>query len=229
MSFERGFIKRAAGSCLAALGSTRVLCTVSVEARLPPWMPSGRGGWLTAEYGMLPASTDTRKPRESRTGRLDGRSAEIQRLIGRALRASVDLGLLGDRTVTVDCDVIEADGGTRVTAINGACLALWDALDTLAERGELSASPFIGPVCAVSVGVVGGRVLTDLCYEEDRRADSDMNIVLDASGRFIEVQATAERAPIGREHLDLALEQAETAIASIRSALAAAREGSPAR
>ena len=193
--FTRGFTRYAEGSVLVEFGETRVLCTASIEGSVPPFL-RGRGrGWVTAEYGMLPRSTNTRTAREAARGRQGGRTLEIQRLIGRSLRAAVDLKLLGERTVTLDCDVLQADGGTRTAAITGGWVALADALDYLVQTGELSASPLEGQVASVSAGIVNGVALLDLDYLEDSTADTDMNFVMDDKGHFIEVQGTAERTP----------------------------------
>jgi len=193
--FDRGFTRHAEGSVLIAFGDTRVLCTASVDSTVPPFL-RGRGrGWVTAEYGMLPRSTHTRMQREATRGRQGGRTLEIQRLIGRALRQAVDLDALGERTITIDCDVLQADGGTRTASITGGWVALADALDRLVSAGALSETPLIAQVAAVSTGIVDGQVLLDLDYSEDSRADTDMNVVMDNEGRFIEVQGTAEAAP----------------------------------
>jgi len=193
--FDRGFTRHAEGSVLIAFGDTRVLCTASVDSTVPPFL-RGRGrGWVTAEYGMLPRSTHTRTQREATRGRQGGRTLEIQRLIGRALRQAVDLDALGERTITIDCDVLQADGGTRTASITGGWVALADALDRLVTAGVLSEMPLIAQVAAVSTGIVDGQVLLDLDYSEDSRADTDMNVVMDNEGRFIEVQGTAEAAP----------------------------------
>ena len=193
--FDRGFTRHAEGSVLIAFGDTRVLCTASVDSTVPPFL-RGRGrGWVTAEYGMLPRSTHTRMLREATRGRQSGRTLEIQRLIGRALRQAVDLDALGERTITVDCDVLQADGGTRTASITGGWVALADALDGLVRAGALSETPLVAQVAAVSTGIVDGQVLLDLDYSEDSRADTDINFVMDNEGRFIEVQGTAEAAP----------------------------------
>ncbi|HCF73137.1 MAG: ribonuclease PH [Arenicellales bacterium] len=193
--FTRGFTRHAEGSVLVEFGETRVLCTASIEGSVPPFL-RGRGrGWVTAEYGMLPRSTNTRTAREAARGRQGGRTLEIQRLIGRSLRAAVDLKLLGERTVTLDCDVLQADGGTRTAAITGGWVALADALDYLVQTGELSASPLEGQVASVSAGIVNGVALLDLDYLEDSTADTDMNFVMNDKKHFIEVQGTAERTP----------------------------------
>jgi len=199
--FDRGFTRHAEGSVLIAFGDTRVLCTASVDSTVPPFL-RGRGrGWVTAEYGMLPRSTHTRMQREATRGRQGGRTLEIQRLIGRALRQAVDLDALGERTITIDCDVLQADGGTRTASITGGWVALADALDRLVRAGALSKTPLIAQVAAVSTGIVDGQVLLDLDYSEDSRADTDMNVVMDNEGRFIEVQGTAESAPFTEDEL----------------------------
>ena len=199
--FDRGFTRHAEGSVLIAFGDTRVLCTASVDSTVPPFL-RGRGrGWVTAEYGMLPRSTHTRMPREAARGRQSGRTLEIQRLIGRALRQAVDLDALGERTITVDCDVLQADGGTRTASITGGWVALVDALDGLVGAGALPKTPLVAQVAAVSTGIVDGQVLLDLDYSEDSRADTDMNFVMDNEGRFIEVQGTAEAAPFTEDEL----------------------------
>ena len=199
--FDRGFTRHAEGSVLIAFGDTRVLCTASVDSTVPPFL-RGRGrGWVTAEYGMLPRSTHTRMQREATRGRQGGRTLEIQRLIGRALRQAVDLDALGERTITIDCDVLQADGGTRTASITGGWVALAVALDRLVRAGALSETPLIAQVAAVSTGIVDRQVLLDLDYSEDSRADTDMNVVMDNEGRFIEVQGTAEAAPFTEDEL----------------------------
>ena len=199
--FDRGFTRHAEGSVLIAFGDTRVLCTASVDSTVPPFL-RGRGrGWVTAEYGMLPRSTHTRMLREATRGRQSGRTLEIQRLIGRALRQAVDLDALGERTITVDCDVLQADGGTRTASITGGWVALADALDGLVRAGALPETPLVAQVAAVSTGIVDGQVLLDLDYSEDSRADTDMNFVMDNEGRFIEVQGTAEATPFTEDEL----------------------------
>ena len=199
--FDRGFTRHAEGSVLIAFGDTRVLCTASVDSTVPPFL-RGRGrGWVTAEYGMLPRSTHTRTLREATRGRQSGRTLEIQRLIGRALRQAVDLDALGERTITVDCDVLQADGGTRTASITGGWVALVDALDGLVGAGALPKTPLVAQVAAVSTGIVDGQVFLDLDYSEDSRADTDMNFVMDNEGRFIEIQGTAEVAPFTEDEL----------------------------
>jgi ribonuclease PH len=186
------FISTAEGSALIEVGNTRVICTASVEETVPAWMRNSGRGWVTSEYAMIPRSTLTRTPRESARGRIGGRTHEIQRLIGRALRAVVDLKQLGERTIWIDCDVIQADGGTRTASITGAFVALGLALEKLVQAGTLKTVPLKDFVAAISVGVVDGQVLLDLCYEEDSRADVDMNFVMTAGGKMVELQATAE-------------------------------------
>jgi ribonuclease PH len=196
------YLAHAEGSALIELGSTVVLCAVSTEDRLPPFLRGTGSGWITAEYGMLPRSTATRTPREAATGRQAGRTLEIQRLIGRSLRAATNLDILGERTFTVDCDVIQADGSTRTAAITGSYVALCQAFEKLVENGELSMLPLKGAVAATSVGLVEGVPLLDLCYEEDSQAEVDFNVVMTDDGRFVEVQGTAEANPFSRELMD---------------------------
>jgi ribonuclease PH len=212
---ELGYIDTAHGSVLFSIGRTRVICTAMVEESVPGWM-RGRGvGWVTAEYGMLPGSTSERKARDASRGKLDGRTVEIQRLIGRSLRSVVDMRRLGERTVWLDCDVIQADGGTRCAAICGAYVALHVALAGLVDARRIRELPLADSVAAVSVGIVGGRALLDLPYEEDSRAEVDMNVVMTGRGELIEVQATAERTPFGRASLDELLGLAARGIGSI--------------
>ena len=200
-----GIQKNAEGSVLFEMGETKVICAASVEERVPPFLRGSGRGWVTAEYSLLPRATNNRVAREGRTGKVQGRTYEIQRLIGRALRAVVDFERLGERTITVDCDVLQADGGTRTASINGAWIALWAACCRLVASGTLPQNPVREPVMAVSVGVVDGRVLVDLDYAEDSAAQVDMNVVLTASGDLIEVQGTAEGAPFTRGQLDAML------------------------
>jgi ribonuclease PH len=202
----------AEGSALIEVGLTRVLCTVSVEEAVPAFLRGAGKGWITAEYGMLPRSTLTRTPRESSPR---GRTHEIQRLIGRSLRAVADLEVLEERTLTVDCDVLQADGGTRTAAVTGAYVALYQALSTLKKRKKLEGSPLRAAVAATSVGVLGGRIALDLCYEEDSRAEADFNVVMTDQGRFVEVQGTGEEATFSRETLDRVLLLAEQGIRSL--------------
>ena len=202
LTFDVDFIPSATGSVLVTAGATRLICTAMVEDSVPGWMRGQGSGWITAEYGMLPGSTNTRKQRDAARGRLDGRTVEIQRLIGRSLRAVVDRSRLGERTVWVDCDVIQADGGTRCAAISGGYVAVHRALARLVTDGRLEELPLSDTVSAVSVGVIDGTPLLDLPYAEDVRAETDMNVVMTGDGRFVEVQGTAEGAPFGRGDLD---------------------------
>lgn len=200
--FERQFTRYAEGSVLVSCGETKVLCTASVEEKVPPFMRGEGRGWVTAEYSMLPRATHTRSAREAARGKLSGRTQEIQRLIGRSLRAVTDLEKLGERTILIDCDVIQADGGTRTASITGAYVALHDALNGLVASGALADIPLLENVAAVSVGVVDGVPLLDLNYDEDYRAQVDMNFVITGSGRFVEVQGTAEEEPFTATELD---------------------------
>lgn len=215
VTLQRGYTRHAAGSVLVAFGHTRVLCTASVEERVPPFLRDSGQGWVTAEYGMLPGATHTRGRREAAQGKQSGRTMEIQRLIGRSLRAVTDLTALGSRTVTLDCDVLQADGGTRTAAITGAWVALADAIALLRERGVLEEDPIRGAVAAVSVGIHDGDPVLDLDYDEDRDAGTDMNVVMDGEGRFIEVQGTAEGEAFRREELDQLLDLAASGIAEL--------------
>ncbi len=217
-----GFVATADGSALISVGTTRVICTASVDEGVPAWMRGRGAGWVTAEYGMLPASTGSRKARDISRGKLDGRTTEIQRLIGRSLRAVVDMEALGERTVWLDCDVLQADGGTRCASICGAWVALRLALDGLVARGALEALPLRDSLAAVSVGMVDGRALLDLAYVEDSRAESDMNVVMTGSGRLVEVQATAEGATFSRPELDALLDLAEGGARALTAAQMAA-------
>lgn len=209
---DRGYLKHAEGSLLIEVGQTRVLCTATVEDRVPLFLRATGQGWVTAEYGMLPRATKTRTPRESTTGRASGRTFEIQRLIGRSLRAVIDLTRLGERTVLVDCDVIQADGGTRTTAITGAFVALADALIRLQANGQLKGPLLKDFVAGVSVGVVERELLLDLNYAEDSMADVDMNVVMTGAGKFVEVQGTAEEVPFDKTQLDQMLNLASQGI-----------------
>jgi ribonuclease PH len=211
----RGYTRHAEGSVLVEFGDTRVLCTASVEARVPPFLRDKGVGWLTAEYGMLPRSTNTRTEREAARGRQSGRTQEIQRMIGRALRAVVDLSALGERTIQIDCDVLQADGGTRTAAITGAFVAAHDSLGWMREKGMIETLPVRDFVAAVSVGVVGGVPMLDLDYAEDSACDTDMNVVMTGAGRFVEVQGTAEGEPFAREQMDAMLGLAAQGIAEL--------------
>jgi ribonuclease PH len=208
VSMQRNYLKYAGGSVLIEVGDTRLICTASVEDRVPPFLKGKGKGWVTAEYSMLPCSTTVRTSRDITRGRLNGRSSEIQRLIGRSLRAVVDMEKLGERTVWIDCDVIQADGGTRTAAITGAYVAMVDAMSGLLAQGALGALPLRDFVAAVSVGKVDGELLLDLCFGEDSRADVDMNVVMTGSGEFVEIQGTAEGQPFSNEELGRLLELA---------------------
>ena len=215
LAIEPGFIDSAHGSVLFSIGKTRLVCTAMVEESVPGWM-RGRGtGWVTSEYGMLPGSTSDRKPRDASRGKLDGRTVEIQRLIGRSLRSVVDFKALGERTIWIDCDVLQADGGTRCAAICGGYAALHLALSGLVDAGKLGELPLSDSVAAVSVGIVDGSSMLDLAYAEDSRAEVDMNVVISGNGQMIEVQATAERTPFGRASLDELLSLAAAGIEEI--------------
>jgi ribonuclease PH len=218
--FEAEYTRHAEGAVLASFGDTRVLCTASVEHKLPYFL-KGRGqGWLTAEYGMLPRATHTRSPREAARGKQGGRTLEIQRLIGRSLRAVVDLEALGERTITIDCDVLQADGGTRTAAISGGFVALQLAARKLREQGVLREDPVHGQVAAISVGIVRGACMLDLDYSEDSEAETDMNIVMNEAGAFIEVQGTAEGHAFLRRELDQLLDLAAAGIREVQAAQA---------
>ncbi|AKJ43514.1 ribonuclease PH [Pragia fontium] len=201
ITFTRHYTKHAEGSVLVEFGETKVLCTATIEEGVPRFLKGQGQGWITAEYGMLPRSTHTRNPREAAKGKQGGRTLEIQRLIARSLRAAVDLTLLGEFTITLDCDVLQADGGTRTASISGACVALADALNSLVAKGKLKKNPMKCMVAAVSVGIVGGEALCDLEYVEDSAAETDMNVVMTDDGRMIEVQGTAEGEPFTHEEL----------------------------
>ncbi|GLQ90534.1 ribonuclease PH [Dyella flagellata] len=224
VTIERHYTRHAEGSVLVAFGDTRVLCTASVEDRVPPWLRGKGEGWVTAEYGMLPRATSTRTQREAARGSQGGRTMEIQRLIGRSLRACVDRQSLGERVITLDCDVIQADGGTRTAAITGAYVALVDAVNVLMKRENLRRNPIIGAVAAISVGVYRGMPVLDLDYDEDSNCDTDMNVVMNDGGGIIEVQGTAEGHAFRRSEMDAMLDLAEKGIAELvglqRAALA---------
>jgi len=227
IEIEPGFVRSADGSALISQGETRVICTASVNESVPRWMEGKGRGWVTAEYAMLPASTGERKPRDISRGKQDGRGVEIQRLIGRSLRGVVDFEALGERSVYVDCDVLEADGGTRCAAITGGYVALQLALAGLIENGSLDRLPLNQSVAAISVGVVHGRALCDLDYSEDSTAEVDANVVMTGDGGLVEVQATAERTPLSRASLDELLSLADGGIARLRAAQDAAVGGLP--
>ena len=215
VKIETGFMPNAQGSCLASMGNTRVICSASIEESVPRWM-QGRGkGWLTAEYSMLPTSTNERVSREVNKGRPSGRTQEIQRLIGRSLRAVTDMSLMGERTVWIDCDVLQADGGTRTASITGAFVAVAQAFAELQDAGSLKTSPFIDSVAAVSVGIIGGVPCLDLNYAEDSTADVDMNVVMTGQGKMVEVQGTAEQGTFDRAELDVLLDLATKGIGEL--------------
>ena len=224
IQFERGYTCHAEGSVLVSFGQTKVICTASVSAGVPGFLRGKGEGWLTAEYGMLPRSSGSRMDREAARGKQGGRTVEIQRLIGRSLRAALDLKLLGERTITMDCDVIQADGGTRTAAISGACVAVVDALNHLQRAGELDSDPLKYLISAVSVGVWNGVPVADLDYAEDSTADSDMNVVMTEHGGLIEVQGTAEGATFSQEELTKLLVLATSAGEAITAAQRAALE-----
>jgi len=213
---EPGFAKYAEGSCLARFGDTHVLCTATLEDKVPPFLRNSGRGWITAEYGMLPRSTHTRTDREAAKGKQGGRTQEIQRLIGRSLRGVIDLGALGERTIYVDCDVLQADGGARCAAITGGVVALRLACERLIADGQLERSPLTDSVAAISCGIVAGQPLLDLDYSEDSTAEVDANVVMTGDGGLVEVQATAERTPLTRAHLDELLALAANGIEALR-------------
>ena len=213
--FTRRYTRHAEGSVLVEFGDTKVLCTATVENGVPGFLRNSGQGWITAEYGMLPRSTHTRSAREAARGKQSGRTQEIQRLIGRSLRSVVDMKALGERTITIDCDVLQADGGTRTASISGGYVALVDAMATLVKRRDLSASPLHGQVAAVSVGIVGGVPVLDLDYKEDSEAETDMNVVMNGGGAYVEVQGTAEGHAFRRHELDQLLNLAATGIGEI--------------
>ncbi|HVL97745.1 MAG TPA: ribonuclease PH [Egibacteraceae bacterium] len=215
VTIDLGVQEFAEGSALVSFGRTRVLCAASVEEGVPRWMRGSGRGWVTAEYAMLPRATDERTERDATRGRIGGRTHEIQRLIGRSLRAAVDLAALGEHSLIVDCDVLQADGGTRTAAITGGWVALALAIDAMVARGDIPRSPGLQPVSAVSVGVVDGELLLDLCYAEDVRAGTDMNVVMAGDGRFVEVQGTAEGAPFSRDEMDGMLDLAAKGCAEL--------------
>jgi ribonuclease PH len=212
------YIKTADGSVLIEMGDTRVICTAKLEERVPPFLRNSGKGWITAEYGMLPGSSRERIGRESSRGKVGGRTHEIQRLIGRSLRAVADLNSLGERTIWIDCDVIQADGGTRTASITGAYVALVEAARGWLQRGLISVDPIKDSVAAISIGIVDGKMLLDLCYEEDSKADVDMNFVMTGSGKFIEVQGTAESAPFTKRQMERMAEVAQDGIRQLLKA-----------
>lgn len=215
IKITRNYTKHAEGSVLVEFGDTRVICTASVEDRLPPWLRGKGSGWVTAEYGMLPRSTGSRMGREAARGKQGGRTMEIQRLIGRSLRAAVDMKILGEQQITVDCDVIQADGGTRTASITGGYVALSDAINHLIEKGAVKESPIVAQIASVSVGVYNGVPVLDLDYDEDSSAETDMNVVMNGEGQFIEVQGTAEEAPFSMEEMQQMLVLAQQGITNL--------------
>ena len=215
VSIKRNYLKYAAGSCLFEMGNTRVVCSASLEEKVPSFLKNTGKGWITAEYGMLPASCTERIQRESSRGRPSGRTHEIQRLIGRSLRAVCDLNVLGERAIWIDCDVLQGDGGTRTAGITGSFIALADAVSKLMKSGKLDRNPIRDYVAATSVGIVDGRAMLDLCYDEDSKAEVDMNVVMTGSGRLIEIQGTAEHAPFEKKDLNRLLALAENGISKL--------------
>jgi ribonuclease PH len=212
------YLKTADGSVLIEMGDTKVICTAKLEDRVPPFLRNSGKGWITAEYGMLPGSSQARIGRESSRGKVGGRTHEIQRLIGRSLRAITDLTNLGERTVWIDCDVIQADGGTRTASITGAYVSLCEAIRSWQKRGIIAQEPIKDSVAAVSIGIVDGKILLDLCYEEDSKADVDMNFVMTGSGKFVEIQGTAESAPFTKKQMDKMSEIAQQGIKELLKA-----------
>jgi ribonuclease PH len=225
VSIERGFNRHAEGSVLVSFGDTRVICTASIEARVPGWLRESGQGWVTAEYGMLPRATHTRSDREASRGKQGGRTLEIQRLIGRSLRAVLDLKALGTHTITLDCDVIQADGGTRTAAITGSYVALVDAVNALRKKKLVKKNPLYGQVAAVSVGIYNGKPVLDLDYAEDSEAETDMNVVMNEAGAFIEVQGTAEGHAFHRAEMEQMLDLAQTGIRQLMALQREALEG----
>jgi len=215
VTFSTNYTAHAEGAVLTEFGDTRILCTASVEPKIPSFLKGRNQGWVTAEYGMLPRSTHTRHPREAARGKQSGRTLEIQRLIGRSLRAVVDLAALGDRTITLDCDVIQADGGTRTAAISGSYIALVLAVERLLKKGKVERNPIHGQVAAISVGIFQGKPVLDLDYEEDAEAETDMNVVMNEAGSFIEIQGTAEGHALLRSELEALLDMAAAGIKTL--------------
>ncbi len=212
---KRNYIKPAEGSVLIEVGDTKVICTATIEERVPPFLRDQKKGWITAEYGMIPRATSVRTARESTSGKTGGRTMEIKRLIGRALRATIDLNALGERTIWLDCDVIQADGGTRTASITGAYIALYDAIHLAMNKGIIQKDPIIEGLAAISVGIVRGEPLLDICYAEDSNADVDMNVVMTGSGKIVEIQGTAESEPFSKAMLDELMGLAEKGIGEL--------------
>ncbi len=215
VKFTRNYTKHAEGSVLVEFGETKVICTASVDERIPPWLRGKGSGWVTAEYGMLPRSTDSRMGREAARGKQGGRTVEIQRLIGRSLRACIDMEVLGERQIVIDCDVIQADGGTRTASISGGFVALNDAIQSLLQDNKIESNPLHGQIGSVSVGIYEGEPVLDLDYPEDSNAETDMNVVMNTAGQFIEVQGTAEGHAFSRDEMNAMLELAEKGINEI--------------
>lgn len=212
VKITRDYIKYAEGSVLIEMGNTKVICTASIDDKVPPFLKGLEEGWITCEYSMLPRSTQVRKPRESSKGKVDGRTMEIQRLIGRALRSVVDLKILGERTIWIDCDVIQADGGTRTASITGSFIALADAVNKLCREAQFAKYPITNFVAAISVGIVSDEKMLDLCYEEDSNAQVDMNVVMTDSGEYVEIQGTGEQRPFSRHDMERLLELGEKGV-----------------
>lgn len=215
LTITRSYLKHAEGSVLIECGNTKIICTATVTPGVPPFLKDTGTGWVTAEYGMLPRSTHSRMPREAAKGKQGGRTQEIQRLIARSLRAAVNLSALGENTIIVDCDVIQADGGTRTASITGGCIALFDAIHHLKQTKNLSSDPFQQFIAAVSVGIYQGNAILDLDYQEDSQAETDLNVVMTEHGGFIEIQGTAEKKPFSQENLDMMLNLAKTGITQL--------------
>lgn len=215
IKIKKGYLKFALGSCLIEVGNTKVVCSASLQEKVPPFLRNSGKGWLTAEYGMLPGSCTDRIEREAAHGKIKGRTSEIQRLIGRSLRAVVDLGKLGERAIWIDCDVIQGDGGTRTASITGGFIALAEALKALKAAGKITENPLRDYIAAVSVGICGGVPCIDLCYQEDSTAEVDMNVIMTGSGEFIEVQGTAEHAPFSKKQMDQMLNLAKNGISQM--------------
>jgi ribonuclease PH len=215
VKITRNFIKHAEGSVLIEMGDTKVICTASVEEKVPPFLKGKGTGWVTAEYSMLPRATHDRSPREAVKGKQGGRTLEIQRLVGRSLRAVTDMTQLGERSIWIDCDVIQADGGTRTASITGSFIALADALTTLKTRGFIKKRPLSDYLAAISIGIVGGEILVDLAYSEDSMAEVDMNLVMTGKGQFVEIQGTAEKTPFAKQDMDGFLAQGWSAIQTL--------------
>lgn len=217
VKITRNYIKHAEGSVLIEMGNTKVICTASIDDKVPPFLKGTGEGWITSEYGMLPRSTQVRKPRESTKGKVDGRTMEIQRLIGRALRSVVDLKVIGEKTIWIDCDVIQADGGTRTASITGAFVALVDAVNRLDEVSQYNKYPITDYVAAISVGIIGEEKMLDLCYEEDSNAQVDMNLIMTEAGQFVEIQGTGEQSPFTRNDMNSLIDLGEKGIRELIS------------